>query len=97
MTSIIYHILIYFNILSLLIGYLVGKHYLYLNNNTNISIKNDKKKIDNKLSAVSIDDTKFVVSIDTKGIEKKFESIETTSQSDENISDAVNKLKNMKG
>ena len=53
--------------------------------------------MEKKVSAISIDDKKYVVAIDTKGIEKKFDTISTTKQSEENISDAVNKLKNMKG
>lgn len=93
----IYHILIYLNIISLFIGYIIGK-ILYKNENTTHLLKPNKNKfLENKIAGVTIDDKKYVVAIDVKGMEKKFDSIPTTKQSEENISQAVNKLKNIKG
>lgn len=95
--NLIYHILIYLNIISLIIGYIIGK-VLYKPENTVYSVKSNKNNsLENRVAGVTIDDKKYVVAIDTKGIEKKFDSISTTKQSEENISEAVNKLKNMKG
>ena len=46
---------------------------------------------------LSIDDTKVVLKIDTGGMEKKFSDIGKTKVAEDDISSAVNKLKNMKG
>lgn len=96
--SVIYHILIYLNIMSLIIGYIIGK-FLYKTETQSSYLKSNKKNnsLEDKVSGVTIDDKKYVVAIDTKGIEKKFDNISTTKESEDNISEAVNKLKNMKG
>ena len=52
--------------------------------------------MEKKVSAISIDDKKYVVAIDTKGIEKKYDTLGETKQSEENILNSVNKLKNIK-
>lgn len=49
-----------------------------------------------QLSNIKIDDRKFVVDINTGGIEKKYDELGETKVSDENISSSVNKLKGMK-
>jgi hypothetical protein len=97
--NLIYHILIYINILSLIVGYILGKIFtINMSSEPTYSVKNNSSKsLEKKVAAISIDDKKYVVAIDTKGIEKKFDTISTTKKSEENISDAVNKLKNMKG
>lgn len=51
---------------------------------------------DNKLDTIKIDDRKFVIDINTGGIEKKYGELGETKVSDENISSSVNKLKGMK-
>lgn len=45
---------------------------------------------------LSIDDKKFVVDIKTDGLEKKYNSLGEVKQTQENISNSVNKLKNLK-
>ena len=47
-------------------------------------------------SKIEIDDSKFVVDVNTSGIEKKYGELGETKVSDENISSSVNKLKGMK-
>jgi hypothetical protein len=47
-------------------------------------------------SKIEIDDRKFVVDVNTSGIEKKYGELGETKVSDENISSSVNKLKGMK-
>lgn len=81
-----------------LIGYFIGKQS---NGGVSSSATNTKPtsffddiKKENK--AISIDDTKYVVDIQTSGMEKKYESLGDIKQSEENISNSINKLKNMK-
>jgi hypothetical protein len=93
----IYYI-ISLNILFFLTGYLFGKsgnsqaknHGLL--NNKNIQIN----KYSNQ-NSLSIDETKVVTKINTNGLEKKYDTISKEKQSTENISSAINKLKNIKG
>lgn len=46
---------------------------------------------------IEIDDKKVVLSINTTGLEKKFDKITEETKIDNDISSSVNKLKNMKG
>ena len=46
---------------------------------------------------ITIDDTKVVTEIDTKGLEKKYNKLGDIKESSENIGNSINKLKNMKG
>lgn len=103
MTPELYYIVIV-NILIFIAGYLIGKN----NNNTiihshseiledNIKSKNIKRKQRNPLNQISIDETKVVTKIVTDSLEKKYENLAETKESNENISSAINKLKNMKG
>ena len=59
-------------------------------------LKNQGQKKQNS-NQLSIDDTKVVLKIDTGGMEKKFSDIGKTKVAQDDISSAVNKLKNMKG
>ena len=81
-----------------LIGYFMGKQLNTGVSNTVINTKPasffDDIKKDKK--TVSIDDTKYVVDIKTSGMEKKYDSLGDIKKSEENISDSINKLKNMK-
>jgi len=103
MTPELYYIVIV-NVLIFIAGYLIGKN----NNNTiihsnseiledNIKNKNIKRKEKNPLNQISIDETKVVTKIVTDNLEKKYENLAETKESNENISSAINKLKNMKG
>jgi hypothetical protein len=47
--------------------------------------------------SVSIDERKVVTKISTDNLEKKYDNIGETKKTDDNISSAINKLKNMKG
>ena len=81
-----------------LIGYFIGKQSNDGVSNSAINKKPtsffDDIKKENKI--ISIDDTKYVVDIQTSGMEKKYESLGDIKQSEENISNSINKLKNMK-
>lgn len=81
-----------------LIGYFIGKQ-----NNTGVSINATNIKptsffeeAKKEKHTLSIDDTKYVVDIKTSGMEKKYESLGDIKKSEENISNSINKLKNMK-
>lgn len=81
-----------------LIGYFIGKQsntgvFNSVVNTKPASFFDDVKK-DKK--TVSIDDTKYVVDIQTSGMEKKYDSLGDIKKSEENISNSINKLKNMK-
>ncbi len=81
---------------SFLIGYMFGR-----SNSTNgVSSGRTQsffKQQDNQTKDnISIDDKKFVVDIKTEGLEKKYDSLGDIKQTQENISDSVNKLKNLK-
>ena len=81
-----------------LIGYFMGKQsntgvFTHVTNTRPTSFFEESKK-DKKI--LTIDDTKYVVDIKTEGMEKKYESLGDIKKSEENISDSINKLKNMK-
>ena len=81
-----------------LIGYFIGKQNTVgvsnvVNNVKPTSFFNEEPKKSNMLS---IDDTKYVVDIKTSGMEKKYENLGEIKQSTENITDSINKLKNLK-
>jgi len=81
-----------------LIGYFIGKQSVIgvsnvINNVKPTSFFNEQSS-KNKL--LSIDDTKYVVDIKTSDMEKKYESLGDIKKSEENISNSINKLKNMK-
>lgn len=81
-----------------LIGYFIGKQSVIgvsnvINNVKPTSFFNEES---NKNKLLGIDDTKYVVDIKTSGMEKKYENLGEIKQSTENITDSINKLKNMK-
>jgi len=98
MDTIILQILVILNILSFTIGYFLGKLHnnqgVYINNKTQSFFDKEENR---KKSAISIDSTKYVSEIKTDGMEKKYDTLGETKQSQENISLSVNKLKNLKG
>lgn len=100
MEIIIIYILLLLNIISFILGYLFG----YLKTNINIVtsnssfIKNNKNNhLNTNSSKIIIDDKKVVVNIDTTGLEKKYEELGDKTVSETNISNSINKLKNLKG
>jgi hypothetical protein len=95
-------ILLLLNIFSFIIGFILGKIGPILGV-FNVSqekpesffkANNTKAK---KKTVIDIDETKYVVDISTKGLEKKYDSLGEVKQSSDNIQNSVNKLKNMKG
>lgn len=90
-------LLLILNVNSLFIGYLIGRS---MNNGVSnsspqsfFSKNKDTSVVSNNLS---IDDKKFVVDIKTDGLEKKYDSLGEVKQTQENISNSVTKLKNLK-
>jgi len=47
-------------------------------------------------NSISIDDKTFVTDIKTEGLEKKYDSLGEVKKTQDNISNSVNKLKNLK-
>jgi predicted PurR-regulated permease PerM len=81
-----------------LIGYFIGKQSVIgvsnvVNNVKPTSFFNEESS---KNKPLSINDTKYVVDIKTSDMEKKYESLGDIKKSEENISNSINKLKNMK-
>lgn len=97
-------LLLLFNILFFLTGFILGRitsNGIILNqdNKPQSFFNQHKNKIANTYNSqpsISIDDTKVVVAIKTDGLEKKYQTLGNTQTSSENISDSVNKLKNLK-
>ena len=91
------YIIVCMNIICGSVGYILGM----MSNKEEIpKVKSFFTKRDDKIeqSKVSIDinDSTYVSEINTKGLEKKYTTLGETQQSTEDISSAVNKLKNMK-
>jgi hypothetical protein len=82
---------------SFLFGYFFG-HYTNKNGvNNGRSFFNKQKELTQNRESISIDDKKFVTEIKTDTLEKKYDSLGDVKSTSENISDSVNKLKNLKG
>lgn len=99
--SIIIHLLIYLNIISFILGFILA-HYVgekSTTTNTGFFAKNNiqNSSTTNSSAKIQIEESKYVTSIDTSNIEKKFSSLGDVKKTDENISNSVNKLKNLKG
>lgn len=99
MEIVIIHALLLLNIISFLLGYLFG-YLKNINNFTNHSNSFIKKNNTNNKTInatnIEIDDKKVVVNIDTKGLEKKYDELGDKIISETNISNSINKLKNLK-
>lgn len=81
---------------SFILGYFFG-HSTNKNGVTNNSsfFTKQKELVQNKPS-ISIDDKKFVTEIRTDNLEKKYDCLGDIKSTSEDISDSVNKLKNLK-
>jgi hypothetical protein len=79
------------------LGYLLGR--LHSGNMDYIYSPRNKKHnaITPSITSIQINEEKFVTDIKTDNLEKKFESLGDTQKTEDNISSAINKLKNMKG
>jgi len=85
------------NINTFLIGFLLGKSLKGLTNESNTQSFFKQQQAEQKIkNQITIDDKKVVLNIDTNKLEKKYDSLGETKTSSEDISGAVNKLKNMK-
>lgn len=87
-------------VLSGIIGYILGR---ISSNNGVIQYGSSRpKSFFEKESSqevhgpLEIDSKKFVTDIKTDGMERKYDSLGDTKVSDENITDSISKLKNMK-
>lgn len=90
--DIIIIVLLCFNILCFIIGYLFGKI-----NNSNLKVFSKHQNTENLvLENINIDEGRVVTKISTEGYEKKYETIGTIKESTENINTSINKLKNLK-
>lgn len=100
------HHFILFSLVFLFIGYILG--YQFKNNSKEILeqkqesffTQQDKTKTSQaktkKSSIIDIDESTHVVKIKTDSLEKKYENISEEKQTQENISESVNKLKSLK-
>jgi hypothetical protein len=76
-----------------LIGFILGR----LGIDKGVSYIRPKSLFDqNEKTSIEIDDKKFVTDISIKGLEKKFQTLGETKKSNENISESVDRLKNLK-
>jgi hypothetical protein len=83
-------------IIVFIVGIYIGKNIISNNiENTNISTIKKEKSIPK--NHINIDEKKVVLDINTKGLEKKYDSIAEETIQETDISTSVNKLKNMKG
>lgn len=97
--ALLFAILVIVTIIIGLLGYIIGK---LSNNSTPTGVqsffkKNSETDSTTKFSSVSIDEKKIVTNINTSGLEKKYESLGDTTNTNENISTSINKLKTLKG
>lgn len=91
-------LLIILNIICGLIGYLIGvtksPKGVYYDGPQSFFTKIKDDKIVN--SCITIDDKKFVTDIKTNNLERKYDTLGDVKKTEENITDSVNKLKNLK-
>ena len=88
------YIIVCMNIICGSVGYILGM----MSNKEEIpKVKSFFTKRDDKIEqSIDINDSTYVSEINTKGLEKKYTTLGETQQSTEDISSAVNKLKNIK-
>lgn len=82
-----------------LAGYILGSRSYHgvFYNATSVSNKLHPKNHTSTLTTnINIDDKKIVTKIKTDHLEKKYDSLGDKKESAENITDAINKLKNIK-
>lgn len=81
-----------------LIGYFYGL-YRTVNGVSNLAMDSPKSFFDDKViknKKISIDSTKVVTDIRTDNLEKKYESLGEFKHSEDDISESISKLKNLK-
>lgn len=89
--------------LGMTVGYKVGFLYgkiIYIDFSPkeldNIKPKRYNTKEPEVKKSIEIDEKKIVIDIKTGGMEKKYESLGKLTKTDEDISNSVNKLKNLR-
>ena len=95
--AIIISVLIIVNFICGIIGYFIGvfaSKGVY--NSPQSFFKQQNRNTEQLSNNLSIDDKKFVVDIKTDGMERKYESLGEVKKTEENITNSVNKLKNLK-
>lgn len=94
--TIIILIIVSINIIFFALGYLVAVANA---GNTNYTSKKKTQQSiqQQKLAEIEIDNRKLVVDINTNNLEKKYDTLGDTKQTQETISSSVSKLKSMKG
>lgn len=79
-------------------GYIIGqlKNRGCVMTDKLVSKTNKQYNSEKSQNKIIIDDRKFVTDISTDGIEKKYNKLGDTKLSNDNISESVNKLQNLK-
>lgn len=83
------------NILFFIVGFLFSS--LFYKNISSSEIFSPKFVKEKNKPKIDIDDKKIITQIKTEGLEKKYQNIAESTQSDENITSSISKLKSMKG
>lgn len=83
-------------LLGIVLGFVISQKFS-CSSYDSVSTTFSKKQNNSKLNKTQIDETKFVTRIDTDNLEKKYTNLGETKESSEQISESVNKLKNLKG
>lgn len=95
--TILLSLLVSINIIIGLIGYIIGK----LNSSGGVSYSKPQSFFNRKDDSVmdsnlSIDEKKVVLEIKTDNLERKYETLGDIKKTDDNITESVSKLKNLK-
>jgi hypothetical protein len=88
-------ILLVLNLISFVCGYLLGKGSSQANIGSQPKSFFEQNKT-TQINSIAIDERKHVIDINTKGLEKKYETLGETKKTNENIESSINKLKNLK-
>ena len=85
-------------LISYLAGYLYCKISFVANGGVSISAgRSIKTKNSVEKTKIQIDDKTFVTDITTDSLEKKYDNLGEIKKTSDNVTQSVNKLKNMKG
>lgn len=95
----IIYLIVILNLICFILGFLVARLLSFggVSYNSQANIATPGKNQEKLTKKVSIDDSKYITSIDTNSLERKYTNIAEEKHSEENISSSVSKLKQMKG
>lgn len=86
-----------FNIVSFVLGYLYCHYRISTNTTINYGQKNNNRETSqNNQTKIDIDESKFVLGIDTSNMEKKYDSLGNISHSNDSINNSISKLQQLK-